>query len=206
MSIKDNYEIKKIDYHTAMKIIVEKHYLHRKCPCTYSFGMFEKGTENLVGVVSYGSPPSPTLTKGICGEEEKLNVIELNRLWVDDSVPKNGESFLIANSMKLVDKEIVVSFADTKEDHIGVVYQATNWVYTGLSAKKKDWKIEGIDKHTKTITTISIEQLRNKHKDKQFTAVERSRKHRYIFFNCGHKRKKELISKLKYKILPYPKK
>ena len=32
-----------------------------------------------------------------------------------------------------------------------------------------------------------------------------SLKHRYIYFNCNQKRKKELLKKLKYKIQPYPK-
>ena len=36
-------------------------------------------------------------------------------------------------------------------NHIGTVYQATNWIYTGLSAKRTDWVIEGIDKHGQTI-------------------------------------------------------
>lgn len=30
-------------------------------------------------------------------------------------------------------------------------------------------------------------------------------KHRYVYFNCNKKRKKELLKKLKYPILPYPK-
>jgi hypothetical protein len=32
-----------------------------------------------------------------------------------------------------------------------------------------------------------------------------SLKHRYIYFNSDKRRKKELLKKLKYKILPYPK-
>ena len=35
--------------------------------------------------------------------------------------------------------------------------------------------------------------------------TQRPQKHRYIFFNCNKRRKKELLNKLKYKILKYPK-
>ena len=35
--------------------------------------------------------------------------------------------------------------------------------------------------------------------------VERPRKHRYIFFNADRRRKRELLKKLRYPILPYPK-
>jgi hypothetical protein len=34
---------------------------------------------------------------------------------------------------------------------------------------------------------------------------ERPRKHRYIYFNCNKRRKKELIKKLRYTIQVYPK-
>jgi len=33
-----------------------------------------------------------------------------------------------------------------------------------------------------------------------------SPKHRYIFFNAPQKRRKQLIKKLRYPVLPYPKK
>ena len=205
MSIKKLFYIKEIDYHTAIEIIVEKHYLHRKAPCSFSFGLFENTTNELKGVIIYGTPSSAPLRKGICGNDEKDNVIELTRLWVDDSVPRNGESFLIGNTIKRVNKEIIVSFAEIDQGHIGYVYQATNWIYTGLSAKRSNWVIEGVDKHCQTIADkYTSKELTEIYGDK-FKRVPRPRKHRYVYFNCSKKRKKELLSKLKYKIESYPK-
>lgn len=205
MSIKENYYIKEIDYKKAMDIIIKNHYLHRKAPCSFSFGLFENITNELKGVVIYGTPSSAPLRKGICGNDEKDNVIELTRLWVDDSVPKNGESFLIGNTIKRVNKEIIVSFAEIDQGHIGYVYQATNWIYTGLSAKRSNWVIEGVDKHCQTIADkYTSKELTEIYGDK-FKRVPRPRKHRYVYFNCSKKRKKELLSKLKYKIESYPK-
>ena len=204
MGIKEEYCIKPIDHKIAMAIVIDKHYLHRKSPCSFSFGLFDS-LNNIVGVVIYGTPSSAPLRKGMCGIDEKDNVIELTRLWVDDCVPKNGESFLIGNTIRLVNKEIIVSYADTSMNHIGYVYQATNWIYTGLSAKRTNWTIEGINKHCQTIADkYSSEELKNIYGDK-FTLVDRPRKHRYVFFNCDKRRKKELLRKLKYPILPYPK-
>lgn len=205
MSIKENYYIKEIDYKKAMDIIIKNHYLHRTAPCSFSFGLFENITNELKGVVIYGTPSSAPLRKGICGNDEKDNVIELTRLWVDDSVPKNGESFLIGNTIKRVNKEIIVSFAEIDQGHIGYVYQATNWIYTGLSAKRSNWVIEGVDKHCQTIADkYTSKELTEIYGDK-FKRVPRPRKHRYVYFNCSKKRKKELLSKLKYKIESYPK-
>lgn len=188
-----------------MNLVVKNHYLHRKCPCSYSFGLFSKKDFDIYGVVVYGTPSSAPLRRGICGEEEKNNVIELTRLWVHDSVPKNGESFLIGNTIKNVDKEIIVSYADTSQGHLGVVYQATNWIYTGLSAKRSNWTIEGVDKHCQTLADkYTAKEIREKYGDK-FKITDRPRKHRYVYFNANRKRKKELLNKLKYKIKPYPK-
>lgn len=205
LGLKNDYIIKKIDYKTAMEIIVEKHYLHRKCPCSFSFGLFDRLTDKIMGVIVYGTPSSAPLRKGICGDEEKDNVIELTRLWVSDEVPRNGESFLIGNTISLVDKEIIVSYADTEANHVGYIYQATNWIYTGLSAKRTNWTIKNVDKHCQTIADkYTSDELKERYGE-DFTLVPRSRKHRYVYFNCDKKRKKQLLDSLKYPILPYPK-
>jgi len=78
MSLKDKYQIKQIAYKTAMNIVVEKHYLHRKCPCSFAFGLFLG--EDIKGVIVYGTPSSSSLRTGLCGISESSNVIELNKL------------------------------------------------------------------------------------------------------------------------------
>ena len=204
MSLKENYHIQQINYKQAMRIVIDNHYLHRKAPCSFAYGLFDK-SNRVVGVVTYGTPSSAPLRKGICGEDEKDNVIELTRLWVDDSVPKNGESFLIGNTIKLINKEIVVSYAEIQQGHLGVVYQATNWLYMGLSAKRTNWTVEGLDKHCQTLADkYTAKEIREKFGDK-FKLVERPRKHRYLFLNCDRRRKRQLLKKLRYKLEDYPK-
>jgi hypothetical protein len=207
MSIKENYTIKEIPYKEAMEIVIENHYLHRKCPCSKAYGLIEEKTNRIVGVVTYGVSCSSTLLKGICGEGEKQNVYELNRLWISDDVPKNGESFLIANTLKMLDKEIIVSFADSSQNHVGYVYQATNFIYCGLSAKFKDPKVKGLENqhHATYAHGLTMKQVKEKYGEENVYYVDRPRKHRYVIFNCNKKRKKELLNKLRYKIEPYPK-
>lgn len=197
------YKIKQISYREAMEIVVKNHYLHRKCPCSIAFGLFLN--DEIKGVICYGTPSSSTLRSGIAGKENSFNVIELTRLWVCDTVPKNGESFLIGNTLKMCGKEIVVSYAEINQGHLGVVYQATNWLYTGLSAKRTNWTIEGIDKHCQTIADKhSAKEIREIYGDR-FKLVDRPRKHRYVFINANKYRKKELLKQIKYPIMSYPK-
>lgn len=207
MSLKDTYTIKPITYQEAMDIVIANHYLHRRAPCSKAYGLIDK--DNIIkGVVVYGVPPSSTLLKGICGDDEKSNVYELTRLWIDDTVPKNGESYLIGNTIKLLDKEIIVSFSEIKQGHRGVVYQASNFIYCGLSSKFKDPKVKGLEHqhHATYAHGLTNKQVEEKFGIENVYYVDRPRKHRYIYFNAtSKKRKNELISKLRYKVQPYPK-
>lgn len=201
------FYIEQVDYQTAMKVVIENHYLHRRAPCSKAYGLFCNSCKNIVGVVVYGVSCSSTLLKGICGEDEKSNVYELTRLWIKDGTPKNSESYLIGNTIKLLDKEIIVSFAEIQQGHIGTVYQATNFLYCGLSAKFRDPKVKGLEHqhHATYAKGMTMQQVKEKYGEENVYYVDRPRKHRYIFFNAKGRRRKELLGKLKYEILPYPK-
>jgi hypothetical protein len=199
----DCYNIQRIDYSTAMEVIVREHYLHRKAPCSQAFGLFLG--EELKGVICYGTPSSAPLRSGIAGPDYACNVAELTRLWVCDSVPRNGESFLIGRTVRKAGKEIVVSFAEIQQGHIGTVYQASNWIYTGLSAKRTNWTIDGISKHCQTLADkYTAEEVRSKYGDR-FSLQDRPRKHRYVFINARGRRRLEILASLRYRPQSYPK-
>jgi len=201
------FAIKKITYKMSMNIVIKYHYLHRQSPCSKGYGLFCNKCSRILGVVTYGVSCSSTLLKGICGQEEQGNIYELTRLWIKDGTPKNTESFLIGNTIKLLDKEIIVSFAEIEQGHSGTVYQATNFFYCGLSARFKDPKVKGLEHqhHATFANGMSIQQVKDKYGDANVIYVDRPRKHRYVYFNCNKYRKKELLSKLNYPVLPYPK-
>jgi len=201
-----DYDVKRIDYRLAMRIVVERHYLHRKCPCSAAFGLCDTSND-VFGVVTYGVPCSSTLLRGICGEDEAHNVYELNRLWIHPDMSRNAASYLVSHSLKMLDKEIVVSFADSSVGHVGYVYQATNFIYCGLSAKFVDPKVKGMEgKHHATFAHgMTIQQVIDRYGEDSVEWVERPRKHRYVYFNAGKKRRMQLMRKLRYEVQPYPK-
>jgi len=184
--------------------LLNVHYAKRIPQIMKAFGLYDD--DKLVGVVTYGIPASPSLCMGICGKEYTEIVLELNRLCLLDN-HKNLASKLVSGSIKQLPKPtIVVSYADNKQGHVGYVYQATNFLYTGLSEKRVDWAIRGLEhKHSKTISDgMTLEKIKEKYGD-DFYYTERSRKHRYIIFHGSKNDKKILKSKLKYKTQPYPK-
>lgn len=114
--------------------------------------------------------------------------MELNRLVLRRNI-KNDASFLVSHAIRLLKKHgnfIIVSFADTDQGHEGTVYKACNFTYCGMSAKRTDWKVRGMEHlHGQTIADEfrgvknRAEAMRKKYGD-DFYLKQRSRKHRYI--------------------------
>lgn len=203
----EGWTVGEIDTRLATEIVIREHYLHRRGPCSKAFALRDPGGD-VAGVVTYGVPASVPLVKGVLGSENRHMVGELTRLWVDDSAPKNGESFLIGRTLKHSSFPAVVSFADTSQGHLGLVYQATNWIYTGLSSRHRDWELIGSPgRHTRHTWDEwgGIEGAKLAVPERM-VQVERPRKHRYIFLNAKGAERRRLLSLLKYPILPYPKK
>lgn len=192
----------------AQPWLLAKHYARRSCPISYAFGAWREN--EIVGVVTYGTPASAPLRAGICGEEWADKILELNRLCCENT--KNIASTLVGRSLRLLPKPcVVVSFADTEQGHVGYVYQACNFIYTGLSAKRTNWKVRGKEHlHSATIADESRGQenraawMREKYGD-NFYLEDRPRKHRYVF-PCGNRKQREAIrAALRYSVEPYPK-
>ncbi len=112
----------------ATRLVVERHYLHRRPPISAAFGLFEDGA--LMGVVTYGVPASRHLQMSACPSDPS-RVLELNRLWVDDAMPTNTESWFVSRSLAQLRSSIVVSYADPLHGHYGYIYRALNFDYAG---------------------------------------------------------------------------
>lgn len=201
--------IKQITRSDCEPFILGIHYAKRWPSISYAFGLFD-GNE-LIGVVTYGTPPSAPLRCGIAGADYNRDVLELNRLCLKYN-RKNEASKLIGASLKLLPQDkIIVSFADISQGHAGCVYQATNFIYCGLSAKRTDWKVKGKEHlHGQTIADEfrgvknRAQAMRDKYGD-DFYLAPRPRKHRYIYIVGSKKFKKEVKKALRYKIEKYPK-
>lgn len=190
---KEEKYVRRIQYEETKPFLLKIHYA-RRMPCiTDAFGLFVDG--RLIGVVTYGVPASNPLCIGICGKEYKDHVRELNRLCIlPEYNGKNYASFLVGRSLKMLENgTIVVSYADTGWGHYGYVYQATNFIYTGLSSKHNDKFMDGAHgRHCGKLTGDETMQVR-------------TRKHRYIYFVGDKRTRRELMEALRYPVEPYPK-
>ena len=188
--------------------LLQKHYAKRMCPISFAFGAYKDN--QLIGVVTYGVPASSMVRRGLCGKQWEENVIELNRLCCNTE--KNLASILVGRSLQMLPKpSIVVSYADIEQGHVGYIYHSTNFLYTGLSAKKKDWAIKGMEHlHGATVVDMSrgqenrVEFMKEKFGD-DFYLKDRAQKHRYVYLVGSKSQKKAMFADLKYDIELYPK-
>ena len=188
--------------------IIGIHYAKRWPSISYAYGLFDE--DELIGIITYGTPLSSTLRVGLAGAEYKEKVIELNRLCLKYN-RKNEASRLVGASLRMLPESIVISYADTEQGHIGYVYQACNFLYCGLSAKRTDWKIKGKEHlHNQTISDEfrgvpnRVEALRDKYGD-DFYLAPRPRKHRYVYIVGSKTFKRKVKGALKYTVGDYPK-
>ena len=202
VNIKDTYKVVSIKKYLCKEWLLHKHYAKRIPSISFSFGLYDQ-KNILQGICTIGKPPSPSLCNGICGKENSKYVYELNRLCVNEDLPKNTLSMFVGKVLKLIPNTILVSYADTSQNHHGFIYQATNWIYTGLSDKRSEWRLKNSNMHSKTLCDkYTSEYMRE---NKNFVMVERPRKHRYVYFIGSKKQKKNWLKNLKYKIYSYPK-
>ncbi len=198
--MRKQYWVNNITYEQAKPWILDIHYAHRMPSVSFAYGLYTTKLLDdgelqgeLVGIVTYGSPASPSLCKGVCGVEHKQDVIELNRLVLKYN-RKNEASILVSNSLKyLPQPKIVVSYADVGgQGHTGYVYQATNFLFTGTTRPRTD--IAGKDgKHSRH------------HLGDVTKRVDRTAKHRYVYFTGSKRERKVFRNALRYPIMDYPK-
>lgn len=218
MPVKDNFSVQSIDNFQTHDWILKKHYARRLPSISYAFGLYDNN-KYLVGIVTFGRPMAAPLIESAFGGCFQQTFLELNRLVVNEGLTKNALSFFVSQALKLLPKpHVVVSYADTEQQHHGYIYQATNWIYTGLTEVRYDVTVKGYEHlHATTIlekvgrmdelpeNTDRIALLKQKFGADNVYHKARSQKHRY-FYLLGSKRAiKEMRQKLAYSIHPYPK-
>ena len=154
----------------ANALVIKHHYLHRKTSISFAFGLLVDG--DTLGVVTFGTPPSRHLQKSACPSDPSL-VVELNRLWVDDELPRNTESWFVSRALKSLPGRIVVSYADPKFGHYGYIYRALNFNYAGWT---------DMERKTPRFDYIPMD----------------STKHTRDAFRSGYSKKVRRVAKVKY--------
>lgn len=106
-------------------LILKGHYLHEwPAQIQLVLGLFRGG--DVLGVMTFSS------LRGELIPRFGPDTWELSRLFLKDSVPKNGESYFIGQAVRYIRRisghpKALISFADPSHGHSGVIYRAANW-------------------------------------------------------------------------------
>ncbi len=202
----DNFHVKIIDRNMANEIIVKNHYSNKFYAASiYHFGLFNQN--QLVGVLQFGYAMNPASYASVVEGTKENEYLELNRMWICDSQPRNTESKTISYCIKALKKlhpnlAWVQSFADERCGKFGVVYQACNFDYCGEHSSTF-WELDGVFYHN-IIMTAKRGKAGSMGKILQENASRAIRhdfrQFRYIYFI-----KKSFRKNLLHQIKPYPK-
>lgn len=199
------FGVGRITKQQAESVVKNKHYSRRLGIFWEGFGLFIGG--ELRGVVCYGQPSAPIQKHAF--RDRDFRLYELTRLVLDTGV-ENGASTLISHSLRLLSAQpcAVVSYADSAHGHCGIVYQATNWLYTGATkAHDSLYLIDGVPTHAMSIIDrFGVTDPGRWAKENNIERIKPGEKHRYFTFVGDKRARATMRKKLAYQVIPaYPK-
>ena len=139
-----------------------------------------------IGVVLFGRGATPNMLKpyGLSADQG----CELVRIAL--AKHEAPVSKIMALAIKFLSKsnkglKLIVSYADEDQNHHGGIYQATNWIYTGLknAGTMGAFIVNGKKMHPKSVHSKGVKQTLNavrKHLDPNATVFYTKGKHRYL--------------------------
>lgn len=197
----------KVDWatHEAAKYAVLNWHYSKRLPVfgTVKIGAWEDGKFIGVVIFSRGATPEIGSPYGL----EQTEICELTRVALTkhetpvSRILSFAFKFLKENSPGL---RMIVSFADMAQGHHGGIYQATNWIYVGLS-ETHAYRVLGKVEHPKSLHSRygrggqSIPWLRA-NVDPKAERIVAGSKHRYLM-PLDKKMRKQILPLSK----PYPK-
>lgn len=203
-SVPQSLRVAPVHAQWAKRLIVRHHYLHSMPGGTkLTLGVFSES--RLSGAIVLGS--GPVNAHRLVQNANPDDCLTLTRLWLSDDLPRLSESRVIGLTLRALRREtsvkFLISYADPAQGHVGTIYQATNWLYTGLSAAMPLYDLgDGVPRHTR-----SLGHAFGTHSKKYFaergiplSVIEQSAKHRYVYFLDATWR-----PRLRVSAFPYPK-
>jgi hypothetical protein len=198
-------QVRPIPVAMAKRLIIEHHYLHSLSGGTcLTLGVFLGN--RLQGALTLGV--GPTLAYSLVADAVPADCLTLTRLWLSDQLPANSESRVLGIVLRSLRQhtaiKFLVTYADPAQGHIGIIYQATGWLYTGLSEAMPLYDLgDGKLRHSRSLShaygTHSVQYFARHSIAVKLTL--QSAKHRYVYFLDPTWQQRLMVP-----VLPYPKK
>lgn len=182
----------------AIEFACKNYHYSKSVPSVqYAYNIYNDA-EEWCGVILYGGGANNNMPKAF--GKNAGEVLELVRVALNGKQEQTSKA--VALSLKMLHKEnplvsIVVSYADHRQKHMGIIYQATNWLYLGASMTNvMQYLYNGKWTHNR-----SIDSLRNG-KELKKILPKRANSNKFKYLYCFDKKERSEWAK---KAKPYPK-
>jgi hypothetical protein len=189
----------------AAKYAVENWHYSRSMPTppNIKIGVWEN--LEFIGALIFSRGNSTNL--GTAYNLSIIEVCELARVALKTHKTTVTKILSIAVSMlKIKEKKLrlIVSFADANQRHLGIIYQAANWIYYGKTIGGYKFRKDGKEYHSRQVASDGIKiqfgQKRNVPRIEDCERIKQLPKFRYLFpLDKQMRRQIEPLAK------PYPK-
>lgn len=141
-----DFEIEEIDLKRAKGLLEEYHYSHSApSAATLCFGLFSGDEKVLIGAAVF-RPAALGSAKKLAPDDPQ-SVLCLSRFILVPGTPYNTASYFLSSCTRQIKKskafKILVTFADTWQEHDGGIYKASNWKFEGMTIPQPVWTLEG---------------------------------------------------------------
>jgi hypothetical protein len=118
---------------------------------SFKLGVWED--DRFIGCVVFAQGNNPDL--GMKYNIGKYEICELSRVALNKH--KAPVSKIISIAIKILKEnnpklKLIISFADSNQNHYGTIYQAGNWVFAGETSKSIIWVFKGKEYHTRSVS------------------------------------------------------
>jgi len=151
--------LKKASYKAIEYACMKFHYAKSIPVNVFGYSVFEN--DEWCGCIVYGTGACKNIANPY--DLKQGQVIELVRMALNGEQSVTSKALSI--SLKLVKKDcplvkLIVSYADVDQNHEGIIYQATNWYFTGHMNKDttSGYIIHGKKTHNKTVYSKGVIQ------------------------------------------------
>jgi len=221
LSLKNSI-IEEISFDQAKNIIEKYEWLGTMGTTEISYGLICGGA--IVGVACFGRTAGTNASSSVFGQDRDVGVMTLCRGACVHFAHEHSASHLIsAACQNIADKGIakaLLAYSDPEAGEIGTVYQACNWIYTGMTSPTEKFRTPAGDvKDARLVSAYTRDRRGGVMKYKRSRAEQKiiminsghtffkgHSKHRYIGVYGGTpSEKRGLLKKVKYGSHPYPK-
>lgn len=128
---RSDWLVERVAHSEAVAAIHDWHYSHSAPNTGQTFGLYLRATLPLAPLMgtTLWLPPTRRAAEAVAGTDWR-GVLSLSRLAVSPDAPRNAATFLLAASMRLLDRArwpVLLTYADTHQGHTGAIYKATGW-------------------------------------------------------------------------------